>query len=246
MEQWPKATRGITNQENKTKGEIDQLGILHTVFANLQTMLYHVALRICRDKILDGEDPASFIDHTTTTDISNFCEVMGDPKIPITGMLYNVIKRPLSDRYTIKQKKAESQKEFLQRALDIIAAQPEQNFFRWRTVLTPEDVETFCRQIFDPLLEQLWDWWEWIRCDFSDPFRPRTFDESPQTFDPHIAGRYNHDTAARVNRIHWQAPWGVYDSLASGFRGDFFEFLTIGREHGLRKIDNLFPELEAH
>jgi PD-(D/E)XK nuclease superfamily protein len=255
---------GIFLQENKTKGKIDEEGILGTVSQNLQTMLYQIALRTIAEKEQFGA-----IDEVMGRD-RTFVDAM--LRTPIAGTLYNVIRRPLSDHYAIKQKQgrldkktnqrigAESASQFYERVAQEIRnsfddpASP-QYFMRWRVLLDDADIQRFKTRVFDPILEQLCDWWEWIQVDPFDPWRPRTFGEmipalkgKKASFDINASNanvRVADDLANTVfNRNpHFQTPWGVYNSMFGGFRGDFFNLLTADRQYGLTTIDNLFPEL---
>lgn len=195
-------------KEHKTKGEIDEEGILKTVAWNLQTMMYQIALRECADQ---EQQPA---DLHGDAQKAYWDAIM---KYPIGGVLYNVVRRPLADRYAIKQKKSESITTFYNRLGGVIKADAKNYFMRWRIDLTDDDIATFKKRTFHPIMESLCDWWGEIR---DNPFEP---------WD-------------RGNR-HFQAPWGCFNSLAGGFRGSYFDYLTTGREYGLTKTTNLFPEL---
>ncbi len=203
-----KTKQSIWLQENKTKGRIDEEGIGHTLFGNLQAMIYQNALREC-----------GCVSHHHGI---NFPGIAGTftPK----GTLYNVVRRPLADIYSIRQRKTETDKQFYQRLQTVIHDKPEHYFMRWKVNIRQKDMETFNRNCLYPILEQLLDWWEWIECDPFDPW------------DPSKRG-------CESNWLHWRAPWGVYDSLAGGFRGDYFDYLTTGRTIKLKKIKTLYPEL---
>lgn len=179
----------ITLQENKTKGEIDQEGISQTIDQNLQTMIYHIALR----HLLPEKDHKK-----------------------ITGTLYNVIRRPLSDRFALRQGKKESLNVFIARVGKKIASEPERHFFRWIVPINDRRIEEFRVQTLNPILRWLCEWWDSIK---DDPFHPEK------------GGR------------HWRWPYGVYHSMGSGFRGDYFKYLTTGSKAGLEKITDLFPEV---
>lgn len=209
--------RSIYLQENKTKGNIDEEGITRTVDQNLQSMLYQIALR-------KGYDA----NHGHIETGGEYVECgMG---LRIKGTLYNVVRRPLSDKHAPRQKKKETPAQFYKRAgSELVRANPSYWFKRWRVEISGQAIERYRRITFDPLLEQLCDWWEWIQIDPFNPWRPRT--EGGGVWRTH-------------NGIHWQSPWGVYNSLASGWRGDYFDLLTTGSRVGLNKVDSLFPELD--
>lgn len=195
-------------QENKTKGDIDAEGIQKAIPLNLQTMIYRTAIEslvvLPRTKIPKDSQALWGLLHKSPRGFY--------------GTLYNVIIRPLSDRYSIRQKKAESIDEFIERIAANVTKTPERTFFRWNVRITHQDVERFTQRVLDPLLDSLLCWWESIK---TDPFNPW---KSP---------------------LHYMTPYGVYNPLASGFRGDYFQFLTGDESHKwkLQKVSNLYPEL---
>jgi len=226
---------GIYIKEHKTKGEIDEDGILKTLAWNMQTMMYQIALRTLRDLLdkyetkvhagtLFKEFPSMMVG-MRFEDLKTIFKATS--KHPPAGVIYNVVRRPLADRYAIKQKKMESIDQFYRRLGDVIKTdsfdskgKPKQKsnyFMRWKVELTDEDVDKFKNRTFHPILESLMDWWEEIKLHPFDPW-----------------GTCKH---------HYQSPWGVHNSLAGGFRGSFFEYLTSGRDYGLIQNTTLFPEL---
>lgn len=234
----PKSKKqGIYIKEHKTKGEIDEEGILKTLGFNFQTMMYQIALRECCTKeIPPFPDFNEKVDKTVN---KRFWDAI--LKYPPAGVLYNVVRRPLADRYAIKQRKTESIDQFYQRLGEDIRedsftkGKPKQKsnyFMRWKVEITDEDIEEFKLKTFHPILESLWDWWEWIRVDPFNPWRKRS---------PEILGTCG--DSRQPTTPHFQAPWGVHNSLAGGFRGSYFELLTSGRDYGLIKSETLFPEL---
>jgi len=131
-----------TLQENKCKGEVDEVGITSSLQCDLQTMTYlHV---------LDGLE---LIDGQTCLDV-----------------LYNVMLRPLGGKYPMRQKKSETPKEFEQRAIDDMHDNPTKYFHRWRVSLTLNDLNIFRNRYLFPLLEQLCDWWDSIKDNPLDPW----------------------------------------------------------------------------
>jgi hypothetical protein len=189
--------KGILIQENKTKGKIDDEGLQRTVDQNVQTMIYNTAARILKKK--EG-NPISA------------------SKLPLKGTMYNVIRRPLSDNYAIRQKKTESSEQFYKRLGKSIEAQPDRFFKRWDAYIYDRDIKKFATEILDPVLQQLCDWWDWIKADPAHPFRTG-------------------------NTLHFRLPFGIYNAMFDGQRGEYFDLLTTGSEVGLVKVDNLFPEL---
>jgi len=237
-------SRELFLQENKSKGRIDTEGIRGTVDQNLQTMLYQIALRTWKERFQQGYSDAQ-------NDIPAGLYNAFHDGYPIKGVLYNVVRRPLSDFHAIKQRKgrlvnklykgkpikdrstgknvkedrrvgAESDEQFYKRLGESISETPDEYFMRWKVTLTDRDVERFKERVFDPVMEQLVDWYDWV-ANQSNPFAK--VDGIPG------------------GGIHWQSPWGVYNSLGMGFRGDYFDLLTKGSRANLHKVKTLFPEL---
>src|SRR5690606_27397262 len=120
--------RDIYLQENKTKGDIDEEGIGSTLTGNLQSMFYQVALRrslIGPDSpdwnnaglhvgasfdylgTNSGKNPSAIKIGTTSPATYYHIPHTKGPAPKIKGTLYNVVRRPLSDRYAIRQRKDE-------------------------------------------------------------------------------------------------------------------------------------------
>lgn len=218
-------------QENKTKGNIDIEGIQKTVDQNLQTMIYQIALR---EALKNGGGKAFDTGTGTVVDCPGATSARF-PRLQIAGNIYNVVRRPLSEKYAIRPKKDESDDAFIKRLQTFIQEkqaskqQSEHYFYRWQVPISSDMVDNFARHCLFPLLEQVCDWWESIR-------------ENP--FDPwHTVGD---DGDQVINQQHWRLPYGIYNSIYGGFRGDYFNYLSTGSRAGLRQIDNLFPELEEH
>lgn len=207
-------------QENKTKGDIYPDRLKRELVHDLQTMMYLVALY---------EEQGRLDDSTVKARLSYR---VGRERhyYPIAGVRYNVVRRPLSGgKGTIVQHKptksnpaGESKEEYYGRLRGLIAAEPDTYFMRWNVDVAPVDVVNFRRQTLDPILEQLCDWWEWVRTG-ADPF------------DTTEHGRPG---------PHWRHPFGVYNALNEGGSSDLDEYLATGSTAGLRRVDTLFPELE--
>lgn len=138
-------------------------------------------------------------------------------------ILYNCILRPCGGKYPIRQKKSETKLQFLDRIKKMIVLSPEKYFIRFPVDVTDTDLLEFKVNVLFPQLEQLLDWWESIK---SDPLNPQPIGK----FNPH----------------HFKRPFGVFDSLALGNRGDYFEFITSNHSNlkGLKQVSTAFPELE--
>ena len=152
------------------------------------------------------------------------------PKSPakVLGVRYNVVRRPLSGgKGSIKQGKptkknpqGESAKDFYSRLGVIISEEPSHFFMRWKVEVTPNDLERFQRKFLN-FLEGVCIWYDWIEycCRTgTDPF------SKPE--------------------LHWQTPYGCWNSLASGYATELDEYLASGSTLGLRYADKLFMELE--
>lgn len=209
-----KTSSGIWLQENKTKGDVDSSKLARQLTFDLQTMFYLVALGIYqveKDQYrLGGE---------------------GIPRgVPILGVRYNVVRRPLSGgkgsitrHKATKSKPAETSEAFYFRLGDIIREEPDHFFARWKSTVTARDVETFKVQCLNPVLEQLCDWWEMVTTK-GDPFSPSN---------------------NKGHSLHFRFPYGVYNPMTEGTASDYDAYLETGSTVGLRRTDDLFPELKG-
>jgi hypothetical protein len=210
---------GVYLQENKCKGDVHEGRMLRQLTFDLQTMMYLVALeRAANDTAILG--PAWVIG------VGNGWK--------IKGVRYNVIRRPLSGgkgsivrhKPSKKEPHGETVEHFYGRVRGIIADSPEDYFFRWKVEVSPADVTRFRRQCLDPVLEQLCEWWDWVR---GNP--------NPFAFESDPADRPG------MNGIHWRHPFGVYNPLDEGRSSDLDEYLHSGSQIGLERVEDLFPEL---
>lgn len=188
-------------QEHKTKGRILEDRVSNQLNFDLQTGLYLSALR-CYTELE-----------------SNL----------IGGVIYNVIRRPLSGgKHSIRQKQKQTKEEFYQELKERIEEDSEYFFMQWRSHITDADIAKFRRQFLDPILTQLCDWWEYISCFNFDPFSvPNRWDKYP----------------SEPNSIHWRHPYGVYNHMNEAVPDSLDEYLANGSMSGLSVTDNLFPEL---
>ena len=204
-----KRKEAVYIQENKSKGTIDEEGISKTVHRNFQAMLYFVMFNI-----------GTRLPHTAFSKMP-----------PASGIVYNVIRRPLSDHHAIRQKKNETEKQFLDRLGEQIKANPRNFFMRWYVPIRKKYVDDFKLKMFHPILESFLDWWESIE---EDPFNPWITRQSlPAGSKPNYI----------PNRLHYEYPHGIYNSIFAGYRGDFFDYLATGSERGLIRVKSLYPEL---
>lgn len=221
-------------QENKTKGDIDERAIKAQMQMDLQTQMYLVALGWVNEH--DGEGK-------------------GLPKgeyrfgAPIGGVRYNVVRRPLSGgKGTITRWKGkpakklksgkmsvavpeETKEHYYDRLRGIIDGSaedspgPEYFFMRWKAEVSQQDTDRFRRECLDPILEQLCDWWEWMK-SYKKQY------DSP--FSPDVANGCSY---------HWRHPFGVRNILDEGGSSDLDGYLETGSTLGLKRVDTLFPEL---
>lgn len=202
-------------QENKSKGQIMQDKMMRQLRMDLQTGLYLVSVR--------------------ETIKQNLHEFVGQlPKgHKLAGVRYNVIRRPLSGgKHTIsqhkatKKKPAETKEAYYDRLAGLIKGKPEHYFMRWKVDFAQGDLERFERQVLQPILEELCDWWEYMQlCEYE-----------PWTF------REGHEWITAMRR-HYRHPYGVRNVLDEGGSGELDEFLATGNEVGLHRTKVLFPEL---
>jgi len=192
--------KGIYLQENKTKGEINEQEVANQLLWDLQTGTYLVALRArCRREGID---------------------------LPVSGVRYNVIRRPLAGgRHSIRPFKptksnprGETSSQFYVRLAGLIKGEPEFFFMRWRVEFTEKNIDDFERLCLYPILEMLWDWWEWINLS-------------------------SEDQGELVNSFHYRYPYGVWNPMDRSGVGELDQYMNNGSKLGLVVTDNLYKEL---
>lgn len=192
---------GIWLHENKTKGEIDEERIGKQLKYDLQTMLYLVALRQhCKGKF----------------------------RYPVMGVVYNVVRRPLSGgKYTIRQhapsKKnpnGESKQDFYKRLNQVFNEDPKHFFKRWVVKITDDDIDKFQQQTLIPLLTELCVWWSTIVECKGNPF-------------------------GAIPGLHYRMPYGIYNPLSDNGHTEYDDYLDSGNTAGLEIKQTVFPELEC-
>lgn len=209
---------GLYLQENKTKADIDEIQLRRQLKFDLQTMMYLIAADQMKR---EGHELFS-----------------GHHKKLIEGVLYNVVRRPLSGgKNTIRRHqptksnpRGETEEEFYMRLMGLIAEEPDYYFMRWLMQVSHRDIEVFKKRFLNPILERLCDWWEWISevyaSDEQDPFGSRD------------------DGSAGCGGLHYQTPFGFYNVLAEGGNTELDEYILTGNETGLSRVDALFSELQ--
>lgn len=121
-------------------------------------------------------------------------------------------------RPSIRPRKDETLVQFIARCKEDYLSRPDFYFHRWEISFARNDVELWRARSFEPLLRKLIQWWDSIK---ADPFNPWE------------------------SELHWQKPFGMYNAMASGRRGSFFDYVTSGSHTGLRQLSTPFPELEG-
>jgi len=196
---------GIWLMENKTKSKIDEAQLRRALRFDLQTMTYLTSLYVAPSKS------------------PNLVEMFRGMRIQ--GVRYNVIRRdmPIRQHQPTKSKpRGETVDEYFGRfRRDYLDAEPENWFKRWNSKVSAKEVERFGRECLIPLLEQLCDWYDWIRnC---------------------------HGTKIDLyqNPVHWRAPFGVYNQLIETGATEYDSYIETGNSTGLIYRGRLFPELNV-
>ena len=140
---------------------------------------------------------------------------------PIRGVRYNVIRRSAHKTVDSMLKKLNE---------DISTGRGREWFDRWNVGITAQDLANFKRWTLDPLLENLCDDYEW----WSDCYENRSdqfdFQRRQQKYPSH------------ANR-HFVYPYGVYNTVADGGFGEVDHYILTGRDTGLARATEMFPEL---
>lgn len=134
-------------------------------------------------------------------------------------VLYNVIRRP-----GLRPGVKETVVEFVKRVSDDIDARPDHYFMRWVVDVDIEDIVNFRDRTLNPLLATIVEWWDSIK---HDPFSPWTLADG------------------KPNMLHFERPFGIYDSAAFGNgMGDFHQIRYADNYEPFYQREMPFPELE--
>lgn len=203
-------------QENKTKSDIDVPLLMRQLSFDLQTMFYIIALKEAQRQGLPPFVPNEDVKFS---------------KMPIVGVRYNVIRRPLSGgKHSIRKHQpsksnpaGETDAQYyarlaglIQEEVDIALKQRTDCFYfmRFKVRISDHDITNFKEQTLDPLLEEICDWWGYM------------------------------NNTGEMTR-HYRMPYGVYSPLMDGSPSELDEFLASGSRLGLERATTLFPELEV-
>jgi hypothetical protein len=208
--------KGIWVRETKTKSEINEAQLRRQLTYDLQTMIYLVALERSQDLACRTPPRRDTI----------FQSLPGWQGIPISGIQYNVIRRPLSGgKGTIVRHKptksrplGESREAFYQRLAGVLTDSSETWFARWQIRILPSEIHKFRCECLDPILEELCLWWDWISSAWAN-------------------------TSGVWGPLHYRRPFGVWNVLDEGGSSDLDGYLASGSQAGLCRVTNLFEEL---
>jgi hypothetical protein len=114
---------------------------------------------------------------------------------------------------------------------DYVLNEPEHWFARWNVLVSQSDIERYKRELLNPLLEQLCDWYEFVTT--GDPWRESDLHCDRVPGDP-----------PEPNGIHFRLPFGTYSSVMETGGSDLDNYLRTGSEIGLRRATSLFGELQ--
>lgn len=224
----PEIQKGLYLQEDKTKGDVRRHLIERQLKFDLQTMIYVVALESILSVDPNTKPPIG--DYSKLTD---FCKIVPPQDSILHGIRYNVVKRPLSSgkgnirqhKPTKKKPEGEGKEEYYSRLGREIKKHEDEFFMRWTITLSEEDVERFREECFDPILDQLCYWWDWVKYAHTKGISPFTRESAYQP------------------SLHWRHPFGVWNVLDEGGSSDLDDYIATGSEVGLSRTTNLFPEL---
>lgn len=208
--------KGIFFQENKTKSEIDDLAITRNLKFDIQTMFYLVALYVGR---------------------ANLEELKAYRKLPIAGVRYNVIRRPLSGgkgsivrHKATKNKREESLEEYYARLEEVIKENDSSFFARYTVLVQPWEIKLFQEEFLDPVLLNIkddYEWWDFCLSNDEDVYNYQLREEQ---FKDH-------------KKRHFRLPYGVWNPIAEGYRASVDDYLDNKSLVGLVKRSRVFPEL---
>lgn len=163
--------------------------------------------------------------------IQDSAQAAQDRSPPVAGVRYNVVRRSAH-----KQGKKESAEEFCARLAQLIRDDIKEKgvnnewFQRWNAEVSAGDIAKFRQECLDPVLENLcndYEWWAFCKEDGCSPFNQV---------------KHAHEFIHRLH--HFRLPYGVYNPLLEGGAAELDEFLATGSMVGLRRADDLFPELK--
>lgn len=189
-------------QENKTKSQIDLLKLTRQLHYDLQSMLYIVALEQYKDHCFFNRSNKRW------------------RGLPIAGVRYNVIRRSAHKSPESMVKKITEDRE---------SGRIAEWFARLNITIVAKDIQNFCFECLDPILENLCDDYEWWTYCCKNNRSPYDQKDRGKLFKHHYPR-------------HYRMPY-FYNPIADGAEGDLDRYMNEGSLVGLSYTDNLFPEL---
>lgn len=189
--------------ESKTKGYLDEEFILDTLPHNFQVMTYLLG----------------------TYCGAVFEKYQGEFQ-NVKDILYNVVRRPFSDKHSPRAKKGETKEQLVERAFKTYEARSdatiypiEKNreswYFRYKARIKNSDLQRFLNHCFIPIMNQIILWWNSVE-GLEDPF------ESP---------------------LHYKTPYGLFRPQEFGMKGQFYDLLIHNKKSNIFPRKTCFPEL---
>lgn len=213
--------KAIWVQENKARGEMDEEKTIKQLSMDLQTLTYRVMFEEAREQKIIKMSPAM-------------------RKLPIAGVMYNVIRRPLSGgKGTIRQKKGsknvkpETLEEYFVRLENALRENQDSYFARWDVPVHKAELEQFKNHVLIPVLENICDDYEWWQHCYNKDVSPYDTKNRLKNFPQHVPR-------------HFIMPFGVHNSLVdSRNKGSAYDdYILTGSTAELKYDPQMFPELE--
>jgi len=160
------------------------------------------------------------------------------PATPVAGVLYNCIRRT-----GMKPRVNDKVKDFVGRVEADIIKRPHYYFMRWSRRISKQDMEEFKQRILMPQVLQIVAWWDSIAKNPMDPFNSQC---------EHCEGQGTGLTPCMAcngegsipNMLHYERPFGTYDTFQYTQRGDCFEIVTENDYTMFEQAEYAHPELE--
>ena len=258
------AADGIWITDHKTKGDIDETGIKRQLTFDLQTMLYAIALEcvlaVDPETPTPHGDYAPLYRWMNDHEHAHLAGVrLNVVRRPLSGGKGSIVRgkgtqgskcpkckgtgrqgyHPTCPKCQgvgrINAKPPESKEAFYSRVQEIITAEPATYFMRWDCLLRTDDITKFRRESLDPVLENLyddWEWWEWC-------YRGKGGTAGSIWDATRRHKRFPHHYPR-----HYRLPYGVSSPLLEGGFTDVDMYMESGNAAGLQRTDTLFPELK--
>jgi hypothetical protein len=146
----------------------------------------------------------------------------------LAGVRYNVARRPAHKSVDSMLKKVDDDRK---------ARRIGEWFDRWNVKVSQADIQRFRFRCLDPILENIFDdyeWWSYCKMKGYNPFDSQERQVLAQA-----------EGASHYPR-HFQMPYGIYNPLAEGGYGEIDQYMLTGAIAGIKVLKDsseLFPEL---